>query len=515
MREDVCSSFSRVTRQLTSFKDKISRYRIFFQKKLFFLLPRIRGGGAKESVLDDILQEKESSSFAKSHLDAWMEEKRNEIKRLQRIIDSLGDTRFVGPEDVKNECLDLSNKHIVCCTFKIGKEDDPQVLSMDEYLTGEDPAELNRWVSTGIDDENVIQRIWKIMKHFGLKVLSTYEYLTGSAPAELKRMAPTDIDDKNVNKRIRQTVKQFVELKAANEDQEEVTFLATEKCLSDNFSGQLGAFVYLYVDGELVDDDFQSSPKPEKLESENVQHDSIKLRWNDPHFSQSKIKKYKVQYKKVDEVSSNWITQYSACRNEAEQATTVSGLQPAIKYLFRVCAIGQIAVSQYSDTLCETTKPTSPPGKPSLVAATTDTITIAFTKPKNIGKGIGIEKYKIEWSTTSQQMEHVQQYTKGASLTCTIRGLQAGEHYKFRVTAICGIKGKSGPSELSDPLQTTVPLTKFEKIKILAHCAIVQPPEDGKPAVHTLPLTLVHEDSGSQLRKFVINLQETRGQSPG
>ena len=515
MREDVCSSFSRVTRQLTSFKDKISRYRIFFQKKLFFLLPRIRGGGAKESVLDDILQEKESSSFAKSHLDAWMEEKRNEIKRLQRIIDSLGDTRLVGPEDVKNECLDLSNKHIVCCTFKIGKEDDPQVLSMDEYLTGEDPAELNRWVSTGIDDENVIQRIWKIMKHFGLKVLSTYEYLTGSAPAELKRMAPTDIDDKNVNKRIRQTVKQFVELKAANEDQEEVTFLATEKCLSDNFSGQLGAFVYLYVDGELVDDDFQSSPKPEKLESENVQHDSIKLRWNDPHFSQSKIKKYKVQYKKVDEVSSNWITQYSACRNEAEQATTVSGLQPAIKYLFRVCAIGQIAVSQYSDTLCETTKPTSPPGKPSLVAATTDTITIAFTKPKNIGKGIGIEKYKIEWSTTSQQMEHVQQYTKGASLTCTIRGLQAGEHYKFRVTAICGIKGKSGPSELSDPLQTTVPLTKFEKIKILAHCAIVQPPEDGKPAVHTLPLTLVHEDSGSQLRKFVINLQETRGQSPG
>ncbi|XP_068758331.1 uncharacterized protein [Montipora capricornis] len=469
-REDVCLSFPRVKRQLTSFKDNISQYRNSLQKKLLFLLPTIRGGGAEESALGDIFQEKESSPFAKSHLDTWIEEKGKEMKRLQRMIGYLGDTPFV--ENVESEFFDPSNEHIVCCTFKLGNKDDPQILSMDEYLAEKGPAELKRGASTGLND-------------------------------------------KNANKIIRQTLKQFAELKAANEDHAEVKFLATEECLSDNFSGRLGVFVYLYEDGDLVDDDFKSSPKPEKLEAENVQDDSIELRWNDPHFSQNKIKKYKVQYKKDEEASSAWITQYSACNNEAEQTTTVSGLQPAIKYLFRVCAMAQIVVSQYSNTLSKTTQPTSPPGKPSFVAATTDSITIAFTKPKNIGKGIEIQKYKIEWSTSSQQMEQVPQNTEGASLACAIRGLEAGVPYKFRVTAICGSNGESAPSELSDPLQTQVPPTKFDAVKILPLCEIAQPPEDGKPAVFTLPLTLVHEDSSSQLRKFVINLQENGEQSPG
>ena len=391
MREDVCSSFPRVKRQLTSFKDNISRYSNFFRGKLLFLLPSIRGGRAEESALGDIFQEKESSPFAKSHLDTWIEVKSKEIKKLQGVITFLGDTPFV--EDIENDSFDPSNEHIVCCTFKIDKKDDPQILSMDEYLTGKGPAEVKRGGSTGIDD-------------------------------------------KNVNKKIYQTLKQFAELKVANKDHKEVKFLATEEGLSDNFRGNLGAFVYLYEACDLVDDDFKSSPKPEKLEAENVQDDSIKLRWNDPHFSLNKIKKYKVQYKKDEEASSDWITQYSACGNEAEQTTTVSALQPAIKYLFRVCAMGQIVVSQYSDTLCETTKPTSPPGKPSFVAATTDTITIAFTEPDNIGEGIEIEKYKIEWSTSSQQMEQAPQYTEGATLTCKIKSLQGGVLYKFRVTAI-------------------------------------------------------------------------------
>ena len=176
--------------------------------------------------------------------------------------------------------------------------------------------------------------------------------------------------------------------------------------------------------------------------------------------------------------------------------------------------MGQIVVSQYSDTLTETTKPTSPPGKPSFVAATTDTITIAFAKPKNIGDGVKIEKYKIEWSANSQHMEQVLQYTEDALPTCTIEGLQAEVPYTFRVIPICGREGDSAPSDLSDPLQTTLPPPKFVTSRILAHCTLVQSPEDGKPAVYTLPLTLTYEDSSSQLRKFVINGCEKRTQLP-
>ena len=314
---------------------------------------------------------------------------------------------------------------------------------------------------------------------------------------------------------MRETLKQFAELKAANEDHEKVKFFATEESLSDSFSGNRGAFIYLYENGDLDNNDFKSSPKPDKLEAESVRDDSIELRWNDPHWSENNIKKYKIQYKKDEDASLDWITQYSVCGNKAKQTATISRLDPATRYLFRVCAVGQIVVSQYSDILSETTKPTSPPGKPSFVASTTDTITIAFAKPKNIGEGVKIDKYKIKWSVNSQLMEQVQQYTEDASLTCTIEGLQAGVPYKFSVIAICGREGDSAPSDLSDPLQTTLPPNEFATRRILKHCTLVEPPEDGKPAVYTLPLTLAHEDSRSQLRKFVINVGEERTQLPG
>ena len=466
MREDVCSSFSRVKKQLSSFKSNISRYKIFFQKKLLPLLPSIRGGGAEESALGDIFEEKERSPFAQTRIDAWIVEKEKEMKRLQSIISFLGDTPFVSPEDVENEAFDPSNEHVVCCTFKIGKEDDPQILSMDGYLTGKVLLELDRNASSGTDD-------------------------------------------KNANKRIRETLKQFSELKSANEDHKEVKFFAAEKCLSDNFSGNPGAFICLYEEGELENDDFKLSPKPENLEAESVRDDSIDLLWNDPHRSENKIEKYKVQCKK-DEANSDWITQYTPCGKDTKKTATISGLQQATNYLVRVYAVRQIVVSQCSNTLSVTTKPTSPPGKPTLAAATTDAITIAFTKPKSIGQGVNIVKYKIEWIFNSQQMEQFLNYTQDASLTCTIKGLQAGVPYNFSVTAICGSEGDSNPSDPSDPLQTMVPPKKFDTSRILALCNPVQQPEDGKPAVYTLPLSPKYQASGSHLRKFVINLGEKR-----
>jgi len=470
MREDVCSSFPRVKKQLSFFKSNISRYKIFFQKKLLPLLISIRRGGAPESALGEIIEEKERSPFAQTRMNAWIEEKKKEMKKLQGFVRFLGNTPFVNPEDVENEAFNPNNENVVCCTFKIGKEGDPQILSMDGYLTGNFLPPLNREASTGIDD-NI------------------------------------------VNKKMRQALKQFAELKAANEDQEEVKFFATEESLSD--TGNRGIFIHLYENGELDNEDFKLSPKPEKLEAGSVRDDSIELRWNDPHRSENNIKKYKVQYRKDEDASVDWITQYSVCGNEAKQTATISGLNPATRYLFRVCAMGQIVVSQYSDTLTETTKPTSPPGKPSLVAVTTDTITITFARPKNIGERVKIEKYKIEWSTNSQHMEQVLQYTEDVSPTCTIQGLQAEVPYKFRVIAICGREGDSEPSDLSDPLQTRLPPPKFVTSRILTHCTLVQPPEDGKPAVYSLPLSLTHEDSRRQLRKFVINVGEESTQLPG
>ena len=144
LRQDVCSSFPRVQKQLSCFKSNISRYKIFFQKKLLPLLPSIRGGGAEESALGDIFEEKEHSPFAQTCIDTWISEKEREMKRLQGMIGFLGNTHFVSPEDVENEAFDPSNEHVVCCTFKIGKEEDPQISSMDGYLSEKGLPQLKR-----------------------------------------------------------------------------------------------------------------------------------------------------------------------------------------------------------------------------------------------------------------------------------------------------------------------------------------------------------------------------------
>ena len=205
MREDVCSHFPRIKKQLSSFKDNIGRYKIFFQGKLLPLLPRIRGGGAEESELGNFLQDQEGSPFAQSRMGTWIEDKRKEMKRLQGMVSFLRETPFLSPDDVENETFDPYNNHVVCCTFRIGKEEDAQILSMDKHLNGNDEPELNN----------------------------------NSSPI---------MDDKKVIKKTRETVKQFVELKTANKDNNAVKFVATEEIVSADFNG---SFVPSYISTKM------------------------------------------------------------------------------------------------------------------------------------------------------------------------------------------------------------------------------------------------------------------------
>ena len=114
----------------------------------------------------------------------------------------------------------------------------------------------------------------------------------------------------------------------------------------------------------------------------------------------------------------------------------------------------------------------------------------------------------LQFQHRMQQFLH---YTEDASLTCTIEGLQTGVPYNFSVTAICGSEGDSSPSDRSNPLQTMVPPTKFDTSRILAHCSLVQPPEDGKPAVYTLPLHLEYEDSMAVNCESLLSILERKG----
>jgi hypothetical protein len=460
LREEVCVLFPRLKKQLNSFMNSVQLYKVFFQKNILSVLPKIRGGGVEEIELAKIIEKKKTSPFSCSIFERWLEEKKQEIKRLQGIIHSLGETPVVNPAAVENELYDPSNEFMVCCTFKIACEEDEQVLKMDAYISGD------------VSNEGSTNYTFRA-------------------------------DEKSTHKKVRQTLRHFMTLKAINEENNSVKFLATDDPLSRDYGGNTGAFLFFYEEGELVNEDLCSYPRPNNLRGVETGESTLQLSWDDS--AVNNVMSYKVQYK--DEASTDtWSSVEVKSSGEGQQTAILTGLQPATKYIIRVCAVRRIIVSEYSEVFPATTKPASPPGKPELNEVTFDSLTIGFAKPQRLGKDVQIINYKVECSSDTSWTTRNVQHTEDSKPTFTLKNLDPLTSYFFKVSANCGDAGESNTSPSSDPFTTFAQIPTFQPDKILGLCELIEPPEDSKPAVYALPLTLVHENRDRQLRKYEINL---------
>ena len=462
VREEVCVLFPRLKKQLTTFITSVELYKVFFTKKVLSVIPLIRGGGAEEIELAKIIEEKEISPFSSNNVERWLKGKKQEIKRLQGIVRSLKETPVVSPEAVENELFDPANEFIVCCTFKIACEEDELILKMDAYINSRD-----------------------------------VENRGSTNPATFK------VDEKSTNKSVRETLRHFMTLKSVNKDSDSVKFLATDEPLESDFSGNTGAFLHFYEDGELKNEDLRSYPKPNNLRESATGESTLQFSWSCS--TGKNAPSFKVQYR--NETSTDaWSSVEVKASSEGQPTVTLTELQPATKYVIRVCAVQNVIVSEYSDAFSATTKPASPPGKPQLSNATSDSLTIGFTKPQRVGADVKIINYKVEWSSTQSWTTGNVQHTEDSTPTFTLKHLDPLTSYVIRVTANCGDAGESNASPSSDAFSTDARIPTFQPSKILGLCKLVEPPEDGKPAVYALPLTSVHEDRTRQLRKYVINL---------
>ena len=459
VKEQVCALFPRLRRQLKSFTNFAELYQISFQRKVLSVLPQIRSGMVEEITLAEIIDENDSSPFSFNAMKRWTEDRRNEIKRLQGIVNSLKGTAVVDPETVENELYNPANEHIVCCMFKIGCEEDDQILKMDAYVNENNDSKQT------------------------------------AANCALK------VDQKVTYKKVRETLRHFMTLMTANEENNSVNFLAVDKPLSRDFSGNTGAFLYLYEDGELDNEDLISYPRPTNLKVEELTESILQLSWHNS--AGNNVSGYKVQYKIEDQWDTWTSTDISSSDGERQMATLTS-LEPATKYIIRVCSFLKIIVSGYSDVLTATTKPASAPGRPEIIEAACNSLTVSFSMPEHLGKDIQIVSYKVEYSSDNWNTRKVQ-HTKDAALTYTLKHLQPSTSYIMKVTASCGHDGESNASPSSEVFSTFSQATVFQPTTILGLCEIIEPPEDGKPAVYALPLTLVFEDCTCQLRKYEIH----------
>ena len=461
--EETCVSFPRLQKQLTSFMKSIELYKVSFQKKILTILPQIRGGGAEEIELAKIIQEKEISPFSCNVIERWLEEKKREVKKLQGIIRSLEETPVVNPEAMESELFDLANEYIVCCRFKIACEEDEQILKMNAYINNDDKESIESSANT------------------------------------------STVDEKASLKKVRETLRHFVTLKSIHKENNSVKFLAIDEPLVQNHGGGTGAFLYFYEDGILENEDFRSYPRPNNLRTEDTGESSLQLSWDDP--AGNNTMSYKVEYKKEASMDT-WSSADVKSGGEGRQTGTLTGLEPATKYVIRVCTVLKIVVSEYSEEFSATTKPTSPPGKPQLTEATSDSLTIGFAVPQRLGKDIKIINYKVEWSSDTGWTTKDVHHTKDSAPTFTLKRLDPSSSYFFKVTANCGVAGESNAGPSSEAFSTSAKILTFQPDTILGLCKLVEPPGDNKPAVYSLPLTLVDEDRIHQVRKYDIHLHD-------
>ncbi|XP_028408015.1 uncharacterized protein LOC114530621 [Dendronephthya gigantea] len=463
IREDICVHFPRLGRQLKHYSKTIELYKLLLQKKILVILPQIRGGGVEEIELTQIIEENEASPFSCETLTRWLGCKKQEMKRLHGLIRPLKETQVIIPEAVQDKVYMYNPeiKFIVCCTFKIACEEDEQILKMDAYLNDSDAS-----------SESVAKNALKA-------------------------------DEKLTYKKVRKAMEHFTTLKSVNKENCSVEFLATDEPLPHDYEGKTGAFLYFYEEGDVENEDLTSQPPPNNLKLEEAEESTLQVSWDDQ--AGNTVTSYKVQYQD-DAGGDTWSSVDVKSSGEVRNFVTLTELKLATKYFIRVCAVRKIIVSKYSEVFSASTKPASPPGKPELQEATSESLTIVFKEPQRLGKDVQIVNYKVEWSQDDWKTRKMEQ-TDDATPKYTLKNLHPSMSFVFRVTANCGDAGESSNSPSSDSFSTSFQKPTFQPGKILGLCELAKPAEDGKPAVYVLPSTLVFEDPDLESRKYQINLE--------
>ncbi|XP_003388519.1 PREDICTED: verrucotoxin subunit beta-like [Amphimedon queenslandica] len=238
---EIDDCFDTLKDQVIYFQKMIKEHKTDFMKQLSEVLPTIRGGGAEEQQLADLLREIHKSPFNTSSLDKWIKIKEEEIKTLTQFLNNLkaieGVKLFFGAGDFESALSDVDHDDILSFEFKALKKDDPFLQSMHSFLR-------NREISQGPQISSVP---W-------LKAESMHQDLCHK-------------------------IKQFSLFCEANAGSEEVSFIVTDS--SEDDVTDKGAVIMHYENGTPVGE-FDPPGRPGKPKATSVEHDSIKLEWKAP-----------------------------------------------------------------------------------------------------------------------------------------------------------------------------------------------------------------------------------------
>ncbi|XP_067399205.1 stonustoxin subunit alpha-like [Emydura macquarii macquarii] len=417
VRDRAATTFPEIKRKIQQFRDLCKQHRQTFQKELARTLPAIRGGGAEEGALVEILTSKEQSPFGAQQLNEFLDKKQAEMDFVNSYLADLEGVEVVSSQsELQRTVLSPSHDFVVSLALT-------SLHNEESYL-----SELDLWLRR------------QFMK-------KTHDPALASSAGE-KPKSKQWFEEEEIRRKARQAVKSFSDFARVNKPNGKTRFIVASIPDKDN----PGASIYLYENRELVSTNFVPPPKLLPPLIKGIRHDCVQLTFKPAVYGRAAISGYEVEYTIAGQ--KNW----TAVNVNNEQKTfTVTGLCANTEYQFRYTAVSKPGLGEISDVSdpVKTLPPISPPGKPGEAVVDSSSITLTWQSPSVIGDGFSIMEYKVEYKeeaggeTSEQEDKWLERRTGKRTESYRIDGLRPGTQYRFRVSAVCADGMVSHPSQES------------------------------------------------------------------
>ena len=287
------------------FDKLIQDFKLTFQRQLAHVLPTIRGGGAEEQVLIDVLLKNEQSPFSLYQLEHWLDRKEREMTALRAYMKDFADFKVIPSKQKLYEMrVNLSIEHLVCYSFSsVGHED--------KYL-----EDLSGYLRSETQESNMEKEDW------------------------------FDNDDTLV--KMRHTTKQFKEFAEANKETKGTFFAVMGLDDGDTETRGKGGSIFHYSHGKLKTKWFDPPMAPGTPTPIYNSPDTISLTWAEPQRGLTHVQHYRVRYRKKSATHSVWVELKTEGR---VNHVIVPNLNPEATYEFSVAAVCEVGVGEKSDVI--------------------------------------------------------------------------------------------------------------------------------------------------------------------
>ncbi|XP_053186824.1 stonustoxin subunit alpha-like [Scomber japonicus] len=298
LKNKIALQFPEVGKKLKTFKELCFDFKLEFQRDLAKKLPSIRGGEGQEDVLYNAVKKIQSSLFKNTNLSKWMDCKEREIYNFMSFTNIMKNTNIVPSEnDLYKEIVGV--EHAVCFVLPLLDIAEPFLSALSDYAE------------------------------------STQHPQTEPAGREKDWFFSRDVTDE-----VRNKAKLFSDFAEANKEDKNMKFLTV--ALTNK--AQKGPSICLYKEGFPVTEDFEPTSKPEKVEKGCVTHNSVTLNICPPQYGGKDITSYRVEYCVSGRDEWQQTTASTAGEHSKTAQVKVSGLKPAIQYMFRCRAMTSAGV---------------------------------------------------------------------------------------------------------------------------------------------------------------------------